>query len=209
MALDDRTSKEDEARVRSLADKVFLWESQGFCELAYRFVQRCSSDFVLMVADDEEPSEMCWDFAQNPPFPARFGIPIIPIKDRKVWTYDVGVSDRLLHRRGWRWIGGFEGHSEGARMVTMSDNPGVLIWHYLLDAPREERIAKAARYTIASGRPETDKDNLRRVLWEDNPGALKDLPPQLARLLPKETRNGETLDDSAQGAAEERLPSTV
>ena len=177
MALDDRTSKEDEARVRSLADKVFLWESQGYCELAYRFVQRCSSDFVLMVADDEEPSEMCWDFAQTPPFPARFGIPIIPIKGRKVWTYDVGVSDRLLHRRGWRWIGGFEGHSEGARMVTMSDNPGVLIWHYLLDAPRDERVAKAARYTIASGRPETDKDNLRRMashgVWVSEHSSLR------------------------------------
>jgi len=94
-------------------------------------------------------------------------------------------------------------------MVTMSDNPGVLIWHYLLDAPREERVAKAARYTIASGRPETDKDNLRRVLWEDNPGALRDLPPQLEKLLPKETTNGETLDGPAQGAAQERLPSAV
>ena len=155
-----------------------------------------------MVADDEEPSEMCWDFAQTPPFPARFGIPIIPIKGRKVWTYDVGVSDRLLHRRGWRWIGGFEGHSEGARMVTMSDNPGVLIWHYLLDAPREERVAKAARYTIVSGRPETDKDNLRRVLWEDNPRALRDLPPQLEKLLPKETTNGETIDGAEESSSQ-------
>ena len=110
----------------------------------------------------------------------------------KVWTLDVGVSDRLLFRRGWQWIGGFEGHSEGARMVTMSDNPGVLIWHYLLDAPREEREAKAARYTIASGRPETAADNLRRLAWEDHPEALKDLPPQLQKLLPKEETVGQT-----------------
>lgn len=191
VALDDRTSAQDERRMVDV-DRVIRWHSQGHCEDAFPLIQECSEDFVLLLADDEEPSAMLWDFATTPPFPARFGVPVIPVKGTQFWTIDVGMQERLIYRKGYKWIPRklpdgtmttFEGHPEGARQVTVDRNPGAVIWHFLLDAPREEREEKAARYAEID--QSTVEYHLKRLAWEDHPELFKELPPNLAAMLPK------------------------
>jgi hypothetical protein len=193
VALDDRTSFEDTCRIRTLADQVVMVKSNGYPD--YSSVTRCAEDFVLMLADDEEPSDLLWRFASEPPFPARFGIPVIPIKGRQFYSIDCGFQERVIYRQGWKWVGGYEGRSEGAKQVTLGSNPGVVVWHYDLDAPREEREEKARSYArladehgqIPAGQyAEVEAKCLRRLLWEDHPELLRDLPATLAAHLPKE-----------------------
>jgi len=192
VAMDDRTSKADERRIDVLADKVIPWHSQGHCEDAFPLIQECSEDFVLLLADDEEPSELLWEFASDPPFPARFGVPVIPVRGTQFWSIDVGIQERVIYRKGYKWIPRtlddgtittFEGRPDGARQVTIERNPGAVVWHFLLDAPREEREEKARRYAVIDhSAPEY---HLRRLAYEDHPEDFKELPPSLAAQLPK------------------------
>jgi hypothetical protein len=131
-------------------------------ERGYKILPLVKTDFALMLADDEVPSVPLWEFA--PPAPARYGVPIIPILGDKMHVGHVGVQERLVWVDGWRWVGRevdgkktlFEGHSESPvplvpLLVDLPDgtraNAGILLWHYLLEAPLEEREAKAQRYT--------------------------------------------------------------
>lgn len=193
VVLDDRTSFEDTCKVRRLADKVIRWKSDGHVEDAYVHVQQCSEDFVLMISDDEEPSRLLWQFASEPPFAARFAFPVIPILDGKVWKKDLGEQERLVYRKGWKWIPRalpdgtmttFEGRPDGVRQVIIKDNPGAVIWHYYLYAPREERTEKAERYARID--QSTVAYHLERQLWEEHPELLIPLPKYLEAQLPKE-----------------------
>lgn len=176
VALDDRTSPQDMGRTRVLADQVIPWTSPGHCEPAYEYVQRCSEEFVLLISDDEEPSDLLWRLALEPPIRARFGVPVIPVVGKQMYRPDLGIQERLFYRPGWSWVGGFEGHSEGAKKFYLAKNPGVIVWHYLLDAPRSEREAKAARYSgLAPG------DHRSRLIYEEHEDQLVPLP---AHLLP-------------------------
>jgi hypothetical protein len=179
VALDSRTSAQDTLRVRDVADKVVLWESPGYCEAALNLVRHCSGEFVLKIDDDEEPSPLLWRLGLEPPLRARYGIPVIPVLGRQMYQPDIGIQERLFYREGWSWVGGFEGHSEGARQIYLNKNPGAVVWHYLLEAPREEREAKAARYnSISAG------DHRSRVIYEDHPELLTPIPEHLRRFLP-------------------------
>ena len=173
VAVDDRTSPDDIARLEGLADEVIPFASEGHAEGAFNLCT--SGEFVLRIDDDEVPSENLWRFAASPPFEARYGIPVIPVINGRVYSLDVGIQERLFARRGWKWTGGFEGRSEGARQLVMESNPGIVIWHYHLLAPREEREAKAAGYALLD--PKTD--HRRRVIWEEHPEALGPLPEGL------------------------------
>lgn len=180
--MDDRTSKPDHDRLASLADVVIPWKSTGNCEPAYRFVQRCSEDFVLLISDDEEPSPLLWEFAQKVPFAARFGIPVIPVLGDRMYEPDVGIQERVFARDGWCWTGGFEGKSESPYpTVGINPNPGVIVWHYALEAPREEREGKAARYGLLA-----PNDHRARLIHEEHPEGLVPIPAHLRAHLPKE-----------------------
>lgn len=191
VCVDDRTSAEDVRRIT--ADRVIPWKSDGHVEDAYPLVQECSEDFVLMIADDEEPSTLLWEFSQTPPFPARFGVPVIPVRGTKFWSIDCGIQERVVYRPGWKWIPRtlddgttttFEGRPDGAKQVTVERNPGAVVWHFLLDAPREEREEKAKTYArIDHSTPEY---HMNRLAWEEHPEYFKELPPHLAAMLPKE-----------------------
>lgn len=193
VALDDRTSMADTHKVSEFADQVVRWTSDGHVEDAFVHIQMCSSDYVLLIADDEEPSDLLWDFAAEPPFPARYGVPVIPVKGTRFWSIDCGMQERLVYKKGYRWISRtlddgslttFEGRPDGAPQVTIERNPGAVIWHYLLDAPREEREEKAARYARIDH--STVEYHLKRLAYEEHPEFFKELPPHLAAMLPKE-----------------------
>jgi hypothetical protein len=182
VAMDDRCADEDAERLRSMADLVVPFKSPGYCEAGYRIVQRVTRDFVLLISDDEEPSEPLWRFAANPPSPNRFGIPVIPVIDQQVYEPDVGIQERVFWADGWRWVGGFEGHSEGAPKVLLTQNPGAVVWHFHLEAPREEREAKVQRYeALASG------EHRSRSIHEEHPEGLRPIPAQLRPYLPRRT----------------------
>jgi hypothetical protein len=186
VCLDDRTSEEDRAKIATLADQLIDWESDGFCEKAYQFVAEVQTPNVLLISDDELPSPALWEFAKDPPHEARWGIPVIPlIRDR----YDpkmIGFQERVFATKGWRWIGGYEGHSEGAIQAYLNPNPGVIVWHYLLEAPLAERQEKAGRYAGFTGvAPTMHTDHAQRVLYEERIADLQPLPEQLRRFLPK------------------------
>lgn len=182
VALDDRTTVEDAVRTSAIADTVVKWTSKGNCEDAYRFVKDVKDDWIFLVSDDEEPSDLAWRLSLEPPFKARFGIPIMPVLDGKLWRRDIGIQERLFPREGWRWTGGFEGQSESPhRQVVIGQNPGVIIWHRYPEAPREEREEKAARYQqLAPG-----SDHRARLIWEEHPDELVDMPAHVAAHLPK------------------------
>ena len=184
VALDDRTSVEDAVALSPCCDVIRSWKSEGHCEDAYALVPEVADDWIFLVSDDEEPSDLCWRLAGEPPFTARFGIPVIPILGRKMWRPDLGFQERLFPREGWRWEGGFEGHSESPhRSVAIGSNPGVIIWHRYLEAPREEREEKAARYAaIGPG------DHRERLIYEEHPEGLVDIPEYIARHLPPKVR---------------------
>ena len=175
VAMDDRTSGEDWYRLLHLADTLIPFKSPGHCEVAYQHVSAVRSDFVLLISDDEAPSENLWTFAANPPHQARYGIPVLPVLDGRLYSLDVGIQERLFWKHGWKWVGGFEGTSEGAKQVYMDRNPGIVVWHYDLEAPRKEREAKAARYA----RLDPDTDHRKRLIWEEHPEAFKPLPDGL------------------------------
>ena len=197
VALDDKTC---DACTKGLADlpiHVVRFTSNGVSENGYRVIRYVKSDFALMLADDEIPSEPLWDFAQHPPQPARYGVPIVPILGDKMMTGHTGIQERLIWVDGWRWVGRevdgkhtlFEGHSEADTPLipllvdtpTGRANTGMVIWHYLLEAPREEREAKAARYKRAD--PYGDHES--RLFYEDR-DCLEPIPEDLKRLLPAE-----------------------
>lgn len=183
VALDDRTSDADELRTRMIADTVRPWTSAGHCEDAYRFVAEVDDDWIFLISDDEDPSDLCWRLALEPPFPARFGIPVVPILGRKMWRPDVGIQERLFPKADWRWEGGFEGHSESPhKAVFMGRNPGVIIWHRYPEAPREVREERAARYAKLS-----PGGHHERQIWENHPEDLIELPDHMAAHLPKRT----------------------
>jgi hypothetical protein len=194
VALDDRTSMSDAHKVGEYADKVIRWKSDGHVEDSFGLIQECSQDFVLLIADDEEPSDLLWEFAASPPFPARFGVPVIPVRGTQFWSIDCGIQERVVYRHGYKWIPRtlddgstttFEGRPEGAKQVTVERNPGAVIWHFLLDAPRSEREDKAARYARVDH--SSVEYHMKRLDWESHPEYFKELPPNLAAMLPKET----------------------
>lgn len=191
VCVDDRTVIGDAQRI--VADQVLFWHSAGHVEDAFPLIQSCSEDFVLLIADDEEPSALLWDFAQDPPFPARFGVPVIPVRGTKFWSIDCGVQERLVYRLGYRWIPRtledgttttFEGRPDGVKQVTLERNPGAVIWHFLLDAPRSEREEKAHRYAAIDH--SSVEYHMSRLAYEDHPEHFKELPLALAAMLPKE-----------------------
>src|SRR5687768_7246797 len=152
--MDDRTSGEDWRRLLDLADTLIPFKSPGHCEVAYQYVQNVRSQYVLLISDDEAPSENLWRFAANPPMEARYGVPVLPVINGQVYGLDVGIQERVFAKKDWRWVGGFEGHSEGAKKIVLERNPGIVVWHYDLYAPRKEREAKARRYAALD--PTTD-----------------------------------------------------
>lgn len=86
----------------------------------------------------------------------------MPILGDRVWG-PVGLQERLFWRDGWRWVGGFKGHSESpVPSLIIENNPGIVIWHHLLDAPRSEREEKAARYAAI----DPDTDHRLRLIYE-------------------------------------------
>lgn len=182
VALDDRATVEETLRVESLADTVRLWHSEGHCEDAYAIVPEIPDEWVLLVSDDEEPSDLCWRLSLEPPYRARFGIPVIPVLGKKMWKPDVGVQERLFPRDQWAWEGGFEGHSVSPyKKAVIATNPGVIIWHRYPESPRAEREEKAARYeALAPG-----GEHRRRLIWEDHPEDLAEMPEHVAKHLPR------------------------
>lgn len=179
VALDDRTSVDDAVRVAALSDDMRRFS--GECaEDAFNLVSEVGDDWVLRIDDDEEPSDLCWRISLEPPFKARFGIPVIPIVGGKMWRPDVGIQERLFPREDWKWVGGFNGHSESTfKNVVIGSNPGVIIWHRLLDAPREDREAKARHYAeLGPG------DHRARLIYEERPEELVEIPRHVAAHLP-------------------------
>jgi hypothetical protein len=184
VALDSRTSAEDAARVATMVDAVRPFTG-NCCEDAFGLIAELPEDWVLRIDDDEEPSDLCWRLALEPPFKARFGIPVIPILDGKMWRPDVGIQERLFPRERWTWRGGFNGRSDSPfRSVVIGTNPGVIIWHHSLAAPRDEREAKAARYaTLGPG------DHRSRLIYEEHPDDLVPMPAHVAAQLPNYKRS--------------------
>lgn len=182
VCLDDRSSDEDRERMRTLADKVIHWSSDGYCEKAYQFVGEVPTKFVMFVSDDELPSPALWMVGRKPPAEARWGIPVIPILGDRYDPKLIGHQERLSATKGWSWVGGFEGYSEGARQAIFDPNPGIIVWHYILEAPRKEREEKAARYQSIA--PSAHNSHARRVLYEERPQDIVPLPDQLRRFLP-------------------------
>jgi len=181
IALDDRTDIKDARRIGAMADQVITWKSAGHCEDAYDLVQHCSQDFVFLVSDDEEPSDLCWRLAAEPPFAGVFGVPVIPILGKKWWKADIGFQDRIFPRKDWRWEGGYNGRMvHPYRTYHIGVNPGVVIWHHLLAAPRAERERKAAVYeSLGPG------DHRGRIIYEEHPEALVEMPDYMLAYLPK------------------------
>lgn len=176
VAMDDRCTLDDRLQLDALSDQLIPFKSPGHCEVAYRYIHRAKGDFILLVSDDEQPSEALWDLAANPPGPYRYGIPVIPIVNGQMYKPDLGIQERLFYKDEWRWVGGFEGHSVSPYpQVTLDRNPGAVIWHHHLEAPREVREAKAARYSALD--PMTD--HRARVIWEEHPEGLVDIPKGL------------------------------
>lgn len=179
VALDERTSVEDAERIGRLADAVRPFSGEC-CEDAFGLVSEISG-WVFRVDDDEQPSDLAWKLATHPPMEGVFGIPVIPVLDRKMWRRDMGLQERLFPARDWRWEGGFNGHAvHPYKSYAIGVNPGVIIWHHVLEAPLDERVAKAERYDrLGPG------DHHGRLLYENAREELVDIPPYMLRYLPR------------------------
>ncbi len=184
VCLDDRTSDEDREKIKPLTDLLIPWTSEGFCEKAYQFVGEVPTKFVLFLADDELPSPNLWNVALDPPAECRWGLPVIPVLGDRYDRQRIGFQERLSFTKGWQWVGGFEGHSNGARMAILEPNPGALIWHYLLEAPIAERMEKALRYQSLSQKAEDKAEAMKRLLYEDRESDLVPLTKTLKAFLP-------------------------
>lgn len=180
--MDDRTKPEQADELRTLADRLVTFKSPGHCEVAYKYVPLCSGDFVLLVSDDEEPSPDLWTLAMNPPSPSRFGVAVMPIVNSRLYRPDIGWQERLFWKEGWRWTDGFEGKSESPAPIVATN---AVLWHYHLEAPREEREAKAKRYAdIDAALGRMPVDHRTRLIWEERPDGLAPIPKHLrAQLL--------------------------
>lgn len=179
VAMDDRSTIQDRIRLREFADTVVPFPG-GMTENGFRVLRHVKSDFALMLADDEQPSEPLWEFAAHPPSPNRFGIPVLPILGDKIYQDHVGLQERLVWLDGYKGPTTFEGDSEGAPKAVIDPNPGAVIWHYLLDAPRDEREEKARRYA----KHDPKSDHRSRLIWEEHTEALVPIPKHLRKYLP-------------------------
>lgn len=201
VAWDDRNSRSDYERIRTLADTVVPFTSHGMTEYGYKVSRHIKSEFALILADDEEPADPLWDIAANPPSASRFGIPVIPVLGDRYMKGHIGMQERLSWMEDWELVprvrhDGIETMFEGrfqspAPMVEMLTdklpyNAGLLIWHYLLEAPRAEREAKAERYA----KYDIFGDHATRLFWEEQPESLIDIPVEMRQYLPKGELHG-------------------
>jgi hypothetical protein len=190
VASDNRNSPEDVAKLESLADLVVPFRSDGHCENGYRVVPYIKSDFAFMLADDETASPNLWEFAANPPMCGRFAVMVVPVLkidgEWRVHKKHLGSQERLTWVEGWKWnkrtmpngvVTTFEASADSpAPWVIVDNDLKAVIWHHLLDAPREEREEKARRYTAIDpyGKHET------RLFYEDENLAEAFVPVDVA-----------------------------
>lgn len=192
LAMDDRTCA---ACAEELAQSgaVVAFRSGGIPERGYRALGQVRSDFALRVDDDEIPSRPLWDFAMRPPSPSRFGVLVVPILGDRMMSGHTGLMERLFWTEGWRYVPRtradgqrtlFEGHVESpAPLVPLllkdGATPGLFIAHYLLEAPREERERKAARYDSF----DPHRSHRDRLIYEDQPEAFVPIPEAMRRYM--------------------------
>lgn len=149
-------------------------------EMLNTVVQATSTDYCLMVADDEEPSPALWDFAAKPLIPASYAVKVLtPTPDGRLYTLGTEIQIRLVERKQWRWIGGIDGHDDPSARAAIAHH--LILWHYATFAPREFREAKLLRYIEYGATPEYGE----RHFWEDRYDAIVEIPEDLKRQLPK------------------------
>lgn len=177
---DHRNTPADLKRLREHGE-VHVFRSPGYAEAGYSVIHKVRTRFAIVLADDEEPSPALWEW--EPKVEARYSIPVIPLHGGRIYRPHMSMQERVVAVAGFRWVGGFEGHGEGAPMAFVDPNPGVVVWHYLLDAPRADREAKAARYDVL----EPSDVYRHRLLYEEHPEDFVDVGPLLTAQLPRHT----------------------
>jgi hypothetical protein len=199
LASDDRNSPEDVVRMKKYADTFVPFRSDGHCENGYKVVSRIQSDFAFMLSDDETASPNLWAFAANPPMIARYAVLVIPILkfdgEYRIHRRHLGSQERLTWTEGWSWntrtmpngvVTTFEASANSpAQWVILDDQLKCVVWHHLLDAPREEREEKARRYASIDPWGE----HTTRLFWEETDPAdeFVAVPEEMRAQLPKES----------------------
>lgn len=177
VALDERSC--DDCKARDPLDQFirFTPERDSCDPMLNAVVQAAKADMVLLVSDDEEPSPALWDFAQRPPFKGSYVVRLVTPVGAQVYEPGFEMQMRLLHRPGWKWVGGIDGHDDAKRPASVP----FILWHYATAAPRAVREAKLANYMTLGA----DLNFGKRHLWEGHPEGLRPMTEYERKQFPR------------------------
>src|SRR2546425_2271529 len=87
VAIDTRTKDATRKTVFPYADQIIDYKNTGnFAEGVFnQAFSQAKTPMIFVVSDDEEPSTRLWDFAQNPPQEAVYGIKLVSPRPGKLW----------------------------------------------------------------------------------------------------------------------------
>lgn len=180
LALDPRDSEGSDALQRS-AD-IFQWHDpyeDAYVEPAIGdLADAMSSEVIIRIDDDEEPSRTLWDDLPTFGGGTAYTIPIIAELDGRLYVRGMEKQVRIFPRGALHYAGGID--SEMIVDCPIEERPLDFLWHYSLYAPRAWREAKRDDL-VRMGTPE---HFATRFLWEDNLSYFEDMPPGMSEELP-------------------------
>lgn len=180
VALDSRSSPGSYKAVKEVADVVLEFENKTVWPevILNDILQEAHRDWVARIEDDEEPSQQLWDFLAKPPpiddggqpFLWRFRM-VAPLPDwSAAYTPLTTLQPRYYPRLGLRHPGGFDQLPQSPYREIDCE---IVLWHYVLWAPRAHRERKVKDHEAAwmqywKSHPWPPSSN-KAYLWEDYP----------------------------------------
>ena len=157
VALDGRSAEGCHQAIKSVADKVFVFDTTDHWPEGQlnAVLDAADREWAFMVSDDEMPSDALWEFAtkvpklrdpQGQPYLWRCRM-LAPLPD---WSAHYKPLDtyqpRYFPRESIRWPGGFDQLPESALEEIDFE---LVLWHYTLWSPRAERERKVREHERA------------------------------------------------------------